>query len=60
MPEKPSKDAGRWSVRATNHSTGEVWAIDDTKDVCDSELEAKLSEWGGKAVYTVDGPLQAA
>lgn len=56
MATKP-KDKGRWSVRATNHTTGASWAIHGTRAVCLTELQRVLTAWGGCS-FTVDGPIQ--
>lgn len=61
MPDKETTSHHkRYAVRATNHATGEVWAIADTKTVCERELAAKLDEWGKNAAETatVEGPLE--
>lgn len=52
-----AKTGGRYVVRVTNHQSGEVWAIHDSRDTCDTELASKLSDWGKKNC-SVDGPIQ--
>lgn len=49
MPRKTDRVA----VRATNHETGELWSIHDSRKVCDAELEKKLAEWGSPGDDTV-------
>lgn len=48
MPTQKTSRAksDRWAVRATNDLTGEIWAIHDTRAVCEDQLALKLEEWG--------------
>jgi hypothetical protein len=46
---------GRYAVRVTNHETGAVWAIHDSHDVCVSERDRVLKEWGSEHCI-VEGP----
>lgn len=48
MPTQKTSRAktDRWAVRATNDLTGEIWAIHDTRAVCEDQLALKLDEWG--------------
>jgi hypothetical protein len=51
------KDSGRYAIRVTNHDTGEIWSIHDTKAICLSEQQKKLKEWDTENV-TVEGPVE--
>ena len=53
---KHKRAAPRYAVRAVNQQTGESWGIHDSLEVCESELAAKLADWGD-AKSVVDGPV---